>query len=302
MNEELKKKFFEENPSMESYQRSKAFTIGAEMERMYNKDLSNFSYEEIEQLLRATKCPSVNSLRVYLTGLRRYTDYCIEKGIVSDGINHYDSFYGDLIPYINKAKIQTKYITKEEVFQIIHDFVNTMDKVLFLGAYEGLDPTDEIIEIRQSDIDTKAKTVTTPLRTIEMSKEFINLACLACEETEYYFLGGREGARRSHRPFVVSDYCIKESTYRSTDRKTLASRRLYALKKVDAIPNYLTYTDFQKSGAFAAIESRMKELNMGLELLERENRKYIQDILERWRFKKRYDLKQSYLERLGEEA
>ena len=155
-NEEFKKKFIEEKYEIATHiTLIKIFEKAYTMESGLNKDLSNFNYEEIDQLLRSYNRKTLQSVQSVVSFLRQYIDYAIEEGRVPTRINYLKVFRGQefLSRYVNyvsenlvdmddhgviKSNISLgKYITRRTLHDMMDFCVNAQDGALFGILFEG---------------------------------------------------------------------------------------------------------------------------------------------------------------------
>ena len=60
-----------------------------EYEKLFNKDLCNFTVSEILDMYRAMDFYSANTIYITNKIYADYTDWCINEGLVADSQNHY---------------------------------------------------------------------------------------------------------------------------------------------------------------------------------------------------------------------
>lgn len=172
-NEELKMAFIEGNYNENTHNNVKRLLSNAyEMEVALGKDLSNFNFEEVEEFLKGLNKKTVQSLSSTLSYLRKYTDYAIERGYVPTRINYFNLFRGTemLREYVNIVAENVvdedskngsdfgKYVTREELHNIINFCINPQDGALFGLLFEGVMGVDhdELRNLKKKDcnIDT----------------------------------------------------------------------------------------------------------------------------------------------------
>lgn len=102
-------------------------------------DCSAFNTKDIIGMYKRMNIASLDSINNKNSVFKKYTDWCLSENMVADGINHYDELnYEHMAKCVNKANASKKYLTREDVYNIIDDLQNPLEKVLVLAAYEGL--------------------------------------------------------------------------------------------------------------------------------------------------------------------
>lgn len=109
-------------------------------EEYFEKDLCNFTETEIVEFFTAMQSVSFESIYTKLSVLRGYTQWCIEKNLSNDNINHYDGITKEkLRGCLNKSLYQRKVITLDELREICDGFINPSDRAIcyciFFGIY-----------------------------------------------------------------------------------------------------------------------------------------------------------------------
>lgn len=265
------------------------FSKAAKMESVLGKDCSQFTLDEILDLARSFGASDISSVKFKLSLLRTYTNFCINSGFHSTGINHYDDLhskiYADLIDVRKAAKT---YLSDKEVMEIVSQFENPRDKYLILGPYEGIYGKElcELLNLSRHDLlgDNKLKLCTG--RTIEVSSTLYGIIedCLAATTVLY---SGRE--RELEKSDLVYKSVVMKSAYTSAsnikkkffkmrnylDRDTFGVRMLYVsgfMNRVrDAVSRHETFEDareeieelqkrYQNSYSFASIKLKYDEM------------------------------------------
>lgn len=249
-NEDVKKCYLQENEGMSSYNGLLAiFRASEPYENKLNKDLCNFTYEELIDVLIELNAPSTSSLAVFLSYLRGYINFCILNGESIDGINHTVELTGvNLSQFINQFKRKAAFITRKELEEIAKDILNPMDAVVLLGIFEGL-TTKELSELRRQDI--LSNSIVCDERELDMSPLFLKYAREAANEK--YF-------RNTNRPRPLEDtpYIIKKSASAiSDDRSLIIIKRFAYIRKAGEIPAYLTIPILKRSGLRELILNRI---------------------------------------------
>jgi hypothetical protein len=88
MNESFKKKFIDDKSTITKGYTVNVFNKCKDLEEYYNKDVCNFTLDQIKQLLLTFNSTSVECLRVVTSVLRKYTQFMMENNLSIDNINH----------------------------------------------------------------------------------------------------------------------------------------------------------------------------------------------------------------------
>lgn len=122
------------------------FAYVAEYEKMFLKDCSCFSREEINMMLSERKCPTMEDLMPIICVLADYVNFCIKSG--KHCKNEYAEFrVFDCIPLLDDGLgEEPKYISPFELKQILRNIQNPRDRFIILAFYEGLGRTGEKAE------------------------------------------------------------------------------------------------------------------------------------------------------------
>ncbi len=156
-----------------------------DMEMALNKDLANFNFEQTEEFLKSLNKKSVQSLYSTLSYLRRYVNYAIKKGYVPTRINYCNLFRGSemLRKYVNFVaenivddeddNLLGKYITRDELHNIIDFCYNPQDAALFGLLFEGVMGIEheEIRNLRPLDCNLETGEITLTRRLINEEKQ-----------------------------------------------------------------------------------------------------------------------------------
>lgn len=187
-NKELKLSFIEEKYENNT-QKQVARLLGNayNIEKALGKDLSNFSYEEIEEFLKSLNRKTVQSVSGDVSFLRSYIDYAIEKGYVPTRINYLKLFRGSemLSKYVNKVAMNMvsdnsvmdlgSYITRNELHRIIDFCENAQDGAIFGLLFESAYGValEELRNLKKTDcnIETGEITLTRKVKNKETQEE-----------------------------------------------------------------------------------------------------------------------------------
>lgn len=221
-------------------------------EELYNKDLMDFSLEEIEQVLMKLTPLTVTASRTNLSIVNSYI--LSARGSsplddVKDDKNYVKKFVSDNIEL---------YISKNELDDITCNLVNAQDAVLFQLLFEGVD-VHEICNLKKSDvnyednylhlIDSRGNS-----RSHEVSYECISLIRKASQEKTYLKSNGivDQKSYSDSIELVDSEYVIRLAKTRNASPNSAVSphviyRRLKTMAEWFDNP-YLTSKNIFRSG------------------------------------------------------
>lgn len=230
-NENIKKEF------IDSYERAKnshnnvltlerTFRKIEGHEKILNKDVGNFTVNDILEMLPIFESKSAESLQVRVSLLRSYTDWFIGHGLSIDFQNHFNEIqFSDLKRYVYENK---RYIDPFVLEDIIMDLKNASDEVIIRGTYEGFDMND-LSEMTLNQIDFENNCVHLMVRDIKCSDRLMLAIKKSIAETEYNLYGS---IRHSTISELESSYVIKDlqSNRLTNDREASLRRRLIKIK------------------------------------------------------------------------
>ena len=269
-NSEIKKRYIqykESTTKVNPYLFDNLFRTTEPFEVQYDKDVSNFTIEEIEDMLKVLNFYSINSLDVFKSNLAIYTDWCVNEYLVNDNQNHYREItYADLPRFYNSNVARKKVVTREQVLDCCRQVPNAMDAFIILGFFEGIGGHDhcDFFNLTGRDINLDDKTINLANRgRLHVSLELCSFGIMAAEANEYYAMG--EDATRTFK-LEDSDKIIKDfPNVKPVVDEFRLGRRIYqklkrALQYVDL--EYMTAKDLQNSGMIEMIIKRSKELGV----------------------------------------
>lgn len=117
------------------------FLKSSEIEKQYNKDLYAFNDEEISNLLLFLKRDNMSSLNKSVSVYKDYINWCILNGKrreYENGENRVAVFQKteDISKYISNRKVRNKYLTKEELRDLVNYLNNPIDQAFVMCLYE----------------------------------------------------------------------------------------------------------------------------------------------------------------------
>lgn len=237
-------------------------------EAALNKDLCNFTKNELKEFYIYKNAKSLNSLQVTNSLIRSYINWCIEQGLSIDNQNHADEvLITDLRSYLNKDVFKNKYITHDELLQYQAELDNPMDKFILQALFEGIKGKTycELNELSLSDIDRDNNIVHLCTgRSLNISDRLIDLALESAETYQYYPPFGEKVMTLFGNDIIKN---TKRGVSDSIERKKerLAARFRLLQKMFDN--NYLTAIRVHDAGIIYNMKLTMEKYDMNFDML-----------------------------------
>lgn len=155
-NQSIKEEYLVSKSKSIQYILSNIFVKSEIYEETKEKDICNFTENEILEFLTGFASISLNTIASYTSLLRSYTQWCCDNNINGNYINHFNMITLKMMNNcINKIVENEKIISFEELHKVMKDIVNVCDKALIYSIFYGICGKDcvELTEIRSNDID-----------------------------------------------------------------------------------------------------------------------------------------------------
>jgi hypothetical protein len=237
-------------------------------EENLGRDLSNFSFFEIEAYYKLRNSSSRYALATINSVFANYTTWCLNQGLVTDGQNHYLEFHAkDFDKYLNPILLDKRIITRDELEDMILEIPNPRDQFLLLGTFEGLKGKGfmDIATAKMEDISEKGGQHFISLkseRIIEMSKDLYYLAQESREEEKYYSLSGKQ---KKVVPIIDDGTIMKRngnSVLETDDSSARNAKASFNRVKQYLGNKYLTTTNLMISGKIDFIRKKSEEMGV----------------------------------------
>jgi hypothetical protein len=123
-------------------------------EEMINKDVYEFTPNEVRDMFSALQVGSEDTAVVLLSTVKKYREWAFTERLVQSNIDPVMTITSSEIRQsVSLIKYKNQYFKKEEDFTNFIDFIeNWQDKVIFEFAYEGLN-NNEMINLKVTDCD-----------------------------------------------------------------------------------------------------------------------------------------------------
>ena len=167
---------------------SSVFSASEQYEKDLNKDICDFTKEEIVHFFICMEAKSKESLSVTNTFLKNYRRWCDEHGYSSHDVNYFEHLtIEDFKHYISKDVLEHKFISKETLESYIEQLLNPCDQLLLSLLYHGVKgkKLKEIIDLNVNQIQGNEVHLSTG-RVLSLPEEVIELIRKTNNTYEYY--------------------------------------------------------------------------------------------------------------------
>lgn len=281
-NHKLKEKFITDminnnniNPqTAKTYMR--IFILSSRKEFKLNKDLSDFTFNEIEDVLISFNSNNVNTIQSYGRVISSYLNWCESNKIISRNLMS-DLKSADFGNYLTNKE---KYLTEKELQYIENNCINYQDAVILRLLFEGVSGKSfsEIINLRKTDIneDTNelrlreeiGNTNSFSERIIKVSDRAMFLIIKAMSEKVYYKKNGEMNHHDNINPYteLVDNNFIIRPSITKTDIGNKPVNKHVIYRRIKAIADSLgdgniTSKLIQRSGMLFYAKEIIKDNN-----------------------------------------
>ena len=197
-NEELKERFLKNYPEATRSTYRNIFKKITPKEKELEKDVYQFNLEELDDLLYSFGTTSAQYISTVLAVMSKYIDFCLQEGYVGNPtkINYaklVNPKLENLKKYEHGLDKKYRYITKDDLHNIINMCTNAQDAVIFALLFEGVmgENLEELINLRIDDCNFTNNILTLrrndgSIRQIEVENDTMQLIYKAANQTEYY--------------------------------------------------------------------------------------------------------------------
>lgn len=246
------------------------FNRVSEFEETLEKDVCNFSREEISNMYSLLMYSSKYVYSSVNSRLRAYVEWCLSQMLVNDGCNHFQEFsLDDFDKYINKRILANKYMDRETYEHILDGIPNPRDKFLIMCLYEfGKSQNfEDIFGMKIEDIDQEKGVIHLRSgRTVKVSKELIATAIETNNDPHYLMPG-----RGVYRNLLDSPYIFKRAKTSGDEIENIDNNNQnvkFVARLIKGLVEYvgenrgINATAIAESGQFEWIHHRAKELGI----------------------------------------
>ena len=187
-------------------------------EESLNKDLYDFSVQEILGYYKYLSTTSLESLMVANNQYKLYTAYALKRGVIKDNQNHYDEIdLPTLKTCLFTGLAEDKIITRTELLDLLESssVENVSDKVIALALFEGICGKEliELTQLEPTDINPQTNIVKLCTgRELEISDKLKTWCLESAEEYTYYNSLNKIG----NKSYISSDTRVLKRLSNST--------------------------------------------------------------------------------------
>lgn len=232
-------------------------------EKELDKDICDFSLQEIIDMYKRMNFSSFFTIANYHKFLRTYAIWCLSEKLIADNQNHFTELNSiDLPKYINKLAIDNKIFSRDQLLNVITQLKNPKDQFILIALFEIGKSKDfqDIIHARIEDINYSTNTIKLNGRIAEVSNEFIHYAKVANETLEY------EGAKGKILPLVENGRIVKNNYNTMSESDFNEGRRIYmTVKRVMenlGLSKWITPNSLVESGKIHLINTIVEKENI----------------------------------------
>jgi site-specific recombinase XerD len=234
---------------------SYTFVASKVAEEILEKDLYNFTKDEVYKVLENMPARSYTNARANLNNIKHYINYCIIHGYRDDNINPLTTIdRKTLSKFIDRtSKI---YYSEEEMEDLIEDFDNAQDMAMIQLWFEGVMGRDfaEIKNLTYYDInwntnELSLKDYDGSERKLTVSDKCMRYLENAKNQTVYHFY--HDETKINEQPLFKSNFIFRNVYHHKTKEEGISSRvvytRLMAIKAKFGL-EYFTANSIKRSG------------------------------------------------------
>lgn len=255
-NEELKKQFIKDDVTNKNFDKfmTRYFKTIEKYEEEYDKDLSNFNIQEIENYFMGLSTSSYERCQNIKSQFIKYSQYCQERNMIEDNQIHWQEVDSDFLKRtINIGKLQSQYVTRTQLLKDLNRLNNVSDIFIILAIFEGICGNRYKdfyhLSLDQFEIKDGKAFVKLQDKTLEISNKLYDLAIESANC--YERIPNNISARRYSRLNAEDPWVIKRAANSVVDTEAAnfhnVSLRLTHLKRHFGLP-YCTQTALANSG------------------------------------------------------
>lgn len=244
---------------------SSSFEKTSLFEDILQKDLSEFTLQEIMNMYKTLNFDSLDALIVFNSNMNLYTQYCLDRGLVSNNQNIYKEIDPSMLnSCLNQSMIARQIITRSELLLLFNKLLNARDIFIILAVFEfgkGKKNFEDIVNAYLSDIDRKTNTMKLHSgRIVHVSDKLIDIAEESSHAKEYCSLNGRS------KGLIDDGTIIKRNINSKSSQEYALGRNVYQslVRSFDVlgIGQYMTANKLIISGQIQMIKDESNKLNI----------------------------------------
>lgn len=245
------------------------FQISYVTETQLGKDIYDFNDKELRALISSYRNGTVAIVASIISVLKKYLDFCVNKGYIRVNLLQDISGYEDYMQFVDKNVQKNKYITREELENIIGHCANYQDAIVPALVFYGFKGEDysEIVNLKHEHVDRIENKVYIEGRDqwFEVDEFLIELLVNAMDELVYDKANGDSDIQMKSRYYNIypTDYVLKVAARDNGNTPIKAinlTARLNRIKMFWGNP-YLTLTSIWYSGMLDMAKKIKEEKN-----------------------------------------
>lgn len=234
-------------------------------EEVLQKDLSEFTLQEVINMYKTLNFDSLDTLIVFNSNMSLYSQYCLDRGLISNYQNVYREIDSSMLKScLNQSVISRQIISREELLLLFNKLLNARDIFIILAVFEfgkGKNNFEDIVNACFSDIDKNTNTMKLYSgRTVHVSDKLIEIAEESSQATEYFNLDNKS------KKLIDDGTIIKRNINAKSSKEYALGRNVYqALVRsfdVFGIREYMTANKLIVSGQIYMVKTESKKLNI----------------------------------------
>lgn len=248
-----------ENTQLNSYRILKGFN---DEELLRGKDLGEMGEMEMIELITAIPSTSKRTIQNIYCVLEKYQTWCMEKGINITNINPMNNINvtNDLLSGIQKKTLKNKFITRQEMYDMIDRYLKDetsvyqsacMVPLLFYGI--AGEKFAELRQLRPQDIDWDKNTINiyneNGSRRVWVDNKCLSLLENAIQEKSRIRIDGKVDN------YISSEFVFKNSKGKNADM--IKRQRVFERVK-EVVGGVVTPASLVKSGQIEILKRRLK--------------------------------------------
>lgn len=252
---------------------SRYFKNSEKIEVQFEKDICDFTMDEVIKLLKSFDSRSRNTIILIMSYFNDYFKWCLKEGFVQNNniINFYEKkimepFLKEIVPL---EFLENKYITKDELLSYLNETDDYSLKFMIYAIFNSIlgDEYEELINLKESDLEEESKTINLITgRKVRIDELFIELMKKASLETYYHPDGIIESNSREKKYYKESFYILKGYGNRGRLENEpipvqVIQRRMRDYQKIVS-NRWLNATNLYRSGLIYYIKNIFEERNI----------------------------------------
>lgn len=191
--------------------RSFIFKVAWYEQTFSHKDLSEFTFQEVVDMLKFFNADTETSLNTQLSIVRKYMEVAVIQGYISNNLDILSSLTKETLSnFINSKAKEERYLTKKELLSAVKELKNPQDKIIFLLIFDGImgKAYKDLINLKVEDYCTTNHSIKVDDKWYKLSRE-TEYALRYALEQDVYFMYYKENDKyiqyklNSNDPYII---------------------------------------------------------------------------------------------------